>query len=59
MSDENSAPPPTLKDVYERELVTKRHNCTDVICLIIFIVCCVAQLALSILIYVKGKYRKI
>ena len=47
-------PPPTLQDIYERELVSKRHNCTDVICLLIFIVFGLAQAALSVFIFIKG-----
>jgi hypothetical protein len=40
--------PPTLQDIYERELVSKRHNCTDVICLLIFIVFGIVQAVLSV-----------
>jgi hypothetical protein len=47
-------PVPTLEDIYERELVKKRHNCTDVICLLLFVVFCTVQVALSLLIYIKG-----
>lgn len=57
MSDKDAVPPPTLTDIYERDLLKRRHSCTDVICLVIFIVCCVAQLAVSILIFVKGTNR--
>ena len=38
---------------YEKEIVKKRHNCTDIICLILFIIFCLAQLVLSILIYIQ------
>jgi len=42
-----------LFEKYEKEIVKKRHNCTDIICLILFIIFCLAQLILSILIYIQ------
>ena len=42
-----------LLDMYEKDIVKKRHNCTDIICLILFLVFCLAQLVLSILIYIQ------
>ena len=47
-------PKPTLKDIYERELVKKRHSCTDIICLILFLIFGLVQAALSILIFANG-----
>jgi hypothetical protein len=44
----------TIEDVYERELVKKRHNCTDIICLLIFIIFGLAQVGLSLLVFLKG-----
>lgn len=38
---------------YETEIVKKRHNCTDIICLILFAAFCLTQLCLSILIYIQ------
>lgn len=42
-----------LYERYEKEIVKKRHNCSDIICLILFIIFCLAQLVLSILIYIQ------
>lgn len=47
-------PTPTLKDIYEKELVAKRHNCTDIICLIIFIIFGLVQAIMSLVIFIKG-----
>ena len=46
------------KDYYEDEIKKKRHTCTDVICLVIFIIFLIAQIALSILIYSFGSDPK-
>ena len=54
MEPADAKPKPTMEEIYEKELVSKRHNCTDIICLVIFIVLCLIQLAFSILIFVKG-----
>lgn len=43
-----------VRDMYEKELVKKRHNCTDIICLLLFLVFIAVQIALSILIYVNA-----
>jgi hypothetical protein len=45
---------PTLEDVYERELVKKRHNCTDVLCLLIFLIFGLIQIGLSILMFFRS-----
>ena len=47
-------PQPTMSEIYERDLVKKRHNCTDIICLCLFLLFCAVQVALSLLIYIKG-----
>jgi solute carrier family 44 (choline transporter-like protein), member 2/4/5 len=54
ITDINENKPVTLQDVYERELVSKRHNCTDIICLLIFIVFGIGQVILSIVIFTRG-----
>ena len=46
------------KDFYQEEIKKKRHKCTDVICLLLFLVFILAQIALSILIYVFGSNPK-
>ena len=46
------------KDYYEDEIKSKRHTCTDVICLILFLVFVCAQIALSVLIYTYGSNPK-
>jgi len=46
--------PPTIKDIYEKELVSKRHNCTDIICLLIFFIFVLVQVVMSIVVFVKG-----
>ena len=51
---ENSKPTPSLQDIYDRELVSKRHNCTDIICLILFIVFIVVQVVMSLVVFIKG-----
>ena len=43
-----------MEDIYRKEIVAKRHNCTDVICLLIFGIFVIAQIILSIVIYVIG-----
>jgi len=50
----DAKPKPTMEEIYQKELVSKRHNCTDIICIIIFIVLCLIQIGISILIFVKG-----
>ena len=45
---------PKLKDIYEQELVKKRHNCTDVICLLLFIIFGLVQIALSLVVFLRG-----
>jgi hypothetical protein len=40
-----------MQQYYEEEVLAKRHNCTDVLCLIIFGVFFVCQVALSLIIY--------
>ena len=42
------------KDFYDEEIKKKRHNCTDIICLILFLIFILVQVALSILIYTTG-----
>lgn len=44
----------TLKDMYENEIVKKRHNCTDILCLILFVVFVLVQVVLSIIIYANA-----
>lgn len=44
----------TIEDVYEKELVKKRHNCTDILCLLIFIIFGLIQIGLSLLVFLKG-----
>jgi hypothetical protein len=50
--------PAKKKDFYEEEIKKKRHSCTDVICLLLFIIFILAQIALSVLIYVFGSDPK-
>ena len=47
-------PAPSLQDIYERELVSKRHNCTDIICLILFFIFGLVQAVLSLLVFING-----
>jgi solute carrier family 44 (choline transporter-like protein), member 2/4/5 len=47
-------PQPTLQDVYEKELVSKRHNCTDIICLLIFFIFGLIQIVMSLVVFIKG-----
>jgi hypothetical protein len=51
---ENAKPAPSLQDIYDRELVSKRHNCTDIICLILFIVFIFVQVIMSLVVFIKG-----
>jgi hypothetical protein len=51
---DDSNKPVDMYAFYEKEIVKKRHNCTDVICLILFAVFLVIQVVLSVLIYVNG-----
>jgi solute carrier family 44 (choline transporter-like protein), member 2/4/5 len=46
--------PVTLQDAYERDIAKKRHNCTDVLCLIIFILFGIVQLLLTLVVFIKG-----
>jgi hypothetical protein len=43
-----------IQDHYINEIQKKRHNCTDVICLILFLIFVLAQIALSLIIYTQG-----
>lgn len=43
-----------MENYYENEIVKKRHNCTDILCLILFAIFFLAQVVLSILIYFSG-----
>lgn len=43
-----------MQDYYENEIVKKRHNCTDILCLIIFLIFFLCQIALSGVIYLSG-----
>lgn len=43
-----------MKDYYKNEIKKKRKNCTDILCLILFIIFIVVQVALSCLIYFSG-----
>ena len=47
-------PQPTLKDIYDKELVAKRHNCTDILCLVLFLVFGLVQAVMSLVIFIKG-----
>ena len=51
--DEEEVKDVDLLKKYNEEIVKKRHNCSDIICLILFIIFCLAQLVLSILIYIQ------
>lgn len=43
-----------MMQYYKDEIVSKRHNCTDVLCLIIFVIFFLGQIALSVIIYFNG-----
>ena len=47
-------PQPSLQDIYERDLVSKRHRCTDIIFLILFLVFGLVQFVLSMIIFING-----
>lgn len=51
---EQNITPLDKDDYYKKEIVEKRHNCTDVICLFIFLIFIIVQVILSILIYIHG-----
>lgn len=51
---DDGKPKPTMEEIYKKELVSKRHNCTDIICLVLFIVLCLIQISVAIIIFIKG-----
>ena len=51
--EEDSPQVVDMYEKYEKEIVKKRHNCTDIICLLLFLIFIIAQVILSILIYVN------
>jgi len=53
-SEVKNEPKATMEEIYEKELVARRHNCTDIICLILFLVCLAIQFIFAVIIFVKG-----